>query len=452
MKTHYTFRSSHIRLLLFALVILPLLINPVVTLSFDDVYLYPKLWWLYGVILPAAVLVMRVHVTQRLIPAFWWLLALAGWLILGGLAVHHSLFTWYGASDRGDGVFMHIVYIIVALAGLTWAQDRGALAVSLCCAQAFAIGTSLLALTNILQQWGLLGVPGEGAFQGVTATLYGGTLGNRGYMGGALALLLPLIVWALPRCSSQQQRWLGTAIGLITWAWLGSWTRGAWLAGGLSLMWLLVWDPLSRQKIVFKPLIFGALLFSLTAIFGPTEGRNLSFLGHDQTQALTNSSGRGFLWKSAIDGIAQKPLMGWGPPGLWRFMATQPSDILLAGDPTGTGMTDIKVIKRLSQSAEQAPSFLIERPDGKKEIIHLAINKVHNEFLDYALTFGIPAGIIFTILLFSGIKQTMFQVTGLSAALMAYSVYLFTWPEIIRFAPIAWLLLGIALTSISKSR
>nr|WP_233218892.1 O-antigen ligase family protein [Deinococcus arcticus] len=267
-------------------------------------------------------------------------------------------------------------------------------------------------------------------------------------MAGALALVLPLILWALSRCSPGQQKWLSAAVVLITWAWLGCWTRGAWLAGGISLVWLLVWDSLSRQKLVLRPLIVGMTLFAFTAALGPTEGRNLSISGEGDTQALGDSSGRSLLWISAIGGISQKPLTGWGPPALWRFMATQPSQVLMASN----GLVNVQVIKRLQQTPEQPPGFLIRHTDGRKELLYLSINKVHNEYLDYALTFGVPASVLFLTVLIMGILQAKSDVTGISAGLLAYACYLFTWPEIIRFAPLAWLCMGIALASGTRAK
>lgn len=436
-------------MLLFALFVLSLIINPVVALSFDEVYLAPKLWWTYGVVVPSAGLLLHQH-RQALNWAWptWLLVALGVWWVGQGLLLWPNALAWWGPPDRADGLLMHLVYVLVALAGLAWAQATEREQVWARLTQASAVGGALLALPAILQFLNLMGVPGEGAIAGVAATPFGGTLGNRGYLGGALAMLFPLAIWHAQR---QPTWWSWAAILLVTWGLAASSTRGAWLAGLLALGILAVRTRLGKR--VWLAVLAGLTCFLISGVatgnvrlfsvnLAPADASSQNAVSV-QSQALTNTSGRGVLWKSALVGIRERPFFGWGPPALYRVMAERSTLELLKEGGAGP----VQAARRLSHDPTQPPRFALTHPDGRREIYTLSINKVHNEYLDYALTYGVPVALIVVALLTLGIICSWYSAPLLSAALVAYSAYLFTWPEVIRFAPLAWFILGVALAS-----
>lgn len=415
---------------------MPFLINPVITQSFDEIYLWPKIWWIYAVITPSALLLIWQNRTQvHLSVATMLLGGMTSWLLVAGLLLSPVRLTWLGPEDRADGIFMHLVYLLLAGAGLLWISNGQTRYKTNFLSKVFAVGACILALSNISQQLGLLGIPGEGAFMGITATLFGGTLGNRGYMGGVLALLLPLALSLLVR--QPRVIWHWAAVVLITWALAGSYARGAWLAGAAGLVWLLICQSQLRRLRFWWPIFLGLALIYPAQMVGGNGGRSFQ-----SVEAVADSSGRGVLWKSALYGISKKPLTGWGAPALWKAMNARPDAVLLAE----YGVKDIQSFRRLnSAGATVAPSFVVVHAQGKPELITMSINKAHNEYLDYALTYGIPAAIFFITLLAWAIWSGRTFAPGVSAGLLAYAVYLFTWPEIIRFAPIAWFMMGICL-------
>lgn len=426
------------RLLLLALWVLPLLINPVVALSFDEVYLAPKVLWIYAALLPSALLVLWRYrgALRHLRGPLVLLSAWGGWLVLSTLLNRSGWPGWWGTPDRADGVLMHLTYGALLLAGLAWARSEAQAPQVF--GRAALLGGALLALTNVLQQVGLMGVPGDGALSGVLASLYGGTMGQRGYMGGVLALLLPVGVVALGQRPRWAPGWL--AVVLISWAWAGSFTRGSWLAGALGLVWLLVWARPRPPLRAWGAVVLGvSLCVATVAVRG--EGRAFSLFGDSSDQALADSSGRGVLWRSALFGIPQRPVLGWGTPALWQAMNGRPARELLAD----FGQPDLAGIRRLNSGPTEAPRFMVAHRDGTRELVTLPINKVHNEYLDSALTYGLPAALLFAALLGMAIWSGRVLLPGLSAGLVAYAAYLLTWPEIVRFAPLAWFMMGLAL-------
>ncbi|WP_083922554.1 O-antigen ligase family protein [Deinococcus aquatilis] len=433
-------RNRPFALLVFAICGLPLWINPALTLSFDSVYLTPKILWIYAILLPCSLLLtwqLRKHLHQ-----FGVVFPVVGtWLFLMCLSalINQNLWSnWWGAADRADGVLMHGVYAALLLTGIGYARLADLHTQQRILSTGLLVGSSLLALTNIFQQVHLMGIPGEGAFTGVSATLFGGTLGNRGYMGGALALLLPLAFSATFK-GGFPQRGMFIAVMLITWALAGTFARGAWLAGALGLIWLAYWKrPKLREWL---PIGLGLMIFTVvTLIFGNGRGT--------EGQAITDSSGRSVLWRSALIGIQQKPLLGWGSPALWQVMNSRDAQTLLHEN----GTQNITAIQKRNDDPRSAPSFYVTHTDGSRERVDFTINKVHNEYLDYALTYGIPAALLFIVLISRSIWASRLIAPGLSGAVVAYAAYLLTWPEVIRFAPIAWFIMGLALGASFRSK
>lgn len=437
--------SSAIALLLVTLFSLPLIIDPRIFLSFDDTYLVPRLYWLYGAVLPASLLVLFNWTTRwhGLRPWGIVLLGMLGWLTLGAVAHGSNWAQWWGNPDRADGVLMHVLYGLLALAGWRWATQDSGWQFKLTLAA--LLGGGLTALTSVLQQLHLMGVPNGNALTGVSATPFGGTLGNRGYMGGAMALMLPLGLWGLGQFKDLP-RLLPWAIGanvLMVWALLGSNTRGAWLAGaGAVAMWW--WLSRRQRPRGWKVSLLGGLaLFATTAYafsFSQSSTSNVREFGRGDA-GITGSSGRKVLWNSALIGIQQKPLLGWGAGGLYRVMNTRSPEVLFQE----SGLQGQRISGFLNKRPEQAPLIQFRYPGGRPQFMPLNINKVHNEYLDYALTYGLPAAVLFVGLLMAGMWQSAWAAPGICGALVGYALYLMTWPDVIRFAPIAWFILGIAL-------
>lgn len=434
MTRNFNIESKNpLRLLAICLFILLLIINPGIYLETDPIYLDPKDITLKYLILPSSV--YAIYLARRAMPpgiALRLLLLLGIWLILLFILTKFSSELWIGPSNRRDGVFSHLIYISVALAGLfvvssdTKLSQRNYRYLSVA-----AVAASLFAVS---QQLGLLGVPGMD-LPGTSATVAGGTLGNRGYMGGALALLLPLSI-----CLARNRPSLWSYLGLIivTWGLSATVTRGAWIAGlaGVCVLWV------TRQLTLKVILLLSAgIALSLAPAFFLPDAPMRSFSGSSSAAILTNNSGRTVLYRSALIGIAERPLLGWGGNALWKVMAERSDQELLA---EGEAPAHVRAERR-DFGVNAPPSFILTLPTGEKQWFVLPVNKVHNEYLDYALTYGIPAAVLFTLLLGYGIWNAWTTAPVLSACLVAYGVYLLTWPEVIRFAPIAWFLLGLAL-------
>lgn len=413
------------------LMTLPLIIDLGLFLNTESIYLNPKIWWIYLVLLPSSLALIFRNGNFTKLRSFKFILVLFTVFLLAG--VWHwkdTGNTWMGAPNRRDGIIMHWVYLAVSLSGIAMASripDQRTFSF-------LAVGAAILSLTAILQQIDVAGVPGID-LPGAAATVAGGTLGNRGYMGGALALLLPLSIWL---ARNRPSLWSYAGLIIVTWGLSATVTRGAWIAGlaGVFVLWI------TRQLTLKVILMLSAgIALSLAPAFFLPDAPMRSFSGSSPAAILTNNSGRTVLYRSALIGIAERPLLGWGGNALWKVMAERSDQELLA---EGGAPAHVRAERR-DFGVNAPPSFILTLPTGEKQWFFLPVNKVHNEYLDYALTYGIPAAVLFTLLLGYGIWNAWTTAPVLSACLVAYGVYLLTWPEVIRFAPIAWFLLGLAL-------
>ncbi|WP_084473400.1 O-antigen ligase family protein [Deinococcus ficus] len=429
---------SAINLLLVALAGLVLIINPVITLNFDEIFLHPKVLWTYAVLLPCTLLVLWEHRTSWSTLRGWpaaTATALLCWMLSAALTHPQPGLNFWGASDRADGVLMHVIYALLLLSGLL-AWQKEALRQNII--RGLQVTTLLLALSSLAQQLHLWLVPGAGSTQGVSASLAGGTLGNQGYMGGALALLLPLIVGH--RFHSDRLTRCVTVI--TTWAVTGTDTRGVWLAALAGLACLWVWQRTQLTWKTWSAVSTGILLSVLTTLVLGNQSR------FDDPALLGQGSGRALLWTSALDGIRAAPVFGGPPPALWNALAQRPPENVLAE----MGESNLQSLEPLPRLAHQPPRYRIRRADGQGAIVTASINKVHNEYLDYALTYGVPAALLFLGLIGGCIGTGRRAATVVTAGVVAYAVYLLTWPEVIRFAPLAWFMMGIAASPLSTRK
>ncbi|WP_169311938.1 O-antigen ligase family protein [Deinococcus maricopensis] len=329
-----------------------------------------------------------------------------------------------GAPDRYQGLPIYISYSAILVAAFTLAKsdfrsfsNRIGIALSWTCVP--------LCLYSIAQYYDLLGVIGLDTTSGIMPTVAGSTLGNKGYLAGLLSLLLPICLHF-----SDKKRGLLLSVLLCGAGMTVTSTRGAMLAALVGIFTLII----QKRRLLIIPffvVVVGLLLPVLP--FGSKNARVYS-------DGLSNSSGRSVLWWSAIYGIQQKPVFGWGPGHLIDIMA-QRRDVEILQEMNIK--TQGKVVERLPFEQGGALQWRFTS-NGKSERVFQNINAVHNEYLEYALNFGIPTAISFVLLFLLGILRSWKKSPWAASALLAYMVYLLTWPESLRLAPIAWAILGIA--------
>ena len=425
-------------LFLLSLFMLPLVINPVTSLDFNDVFLNIKAVWILAVILPAAAYLMYQNWSEIDRRVAWLFTFWMGWILLAEILNIRGWLTLTGAPNRLQGLPVYLTYGLVALAAHLWSRREERAGKQF--VEVLSWLTVPLGVYVALQYYGIVGIVSANATSGVSATTSGATLGNRGYLAGCVALLLPLAATYAGR-----SRWGLLCVFLAGFSLTASLTRGALLAAAIGyICWIIQGN--AKQYQIHAALLLGLLapLAHLTAAQMGTR----SFGSGVGQQQLNDDSARAPLWNTALYGIKLRPLFGWGPGQLLDLMAQRPDNQLLSElKVQATGQTII----RLPRVTGGPLRWRTTRGTSRPALISQPVDAVHNEYLEYAFTFGIPAAVAFILLYLLGFFRSWKRLPWAAASLSTYLVYLLTWPETVRFAPLAWAILGFALAAARPS-
>ncbi|WP_407541230.1 O-antigen ligase family protein [Deinococcus radiomollis] len=251
-----------------------------------------------------------------------------------------------------------------------------------------------------------------------------------------MALLLPLIATV-----ASQSRWKLLFVFIVGFSLTASLTRGALIAAAVGYaLWLVQGN--AKCYAVHLALLLGLLTPLAHPNVNQTDLRK--FGSSTGGQAVTDSSGRTPLWNTALYGIHLHPILGWGPGQLLNVMAQRPDTQLIS---------EIKAqvvgrsVVRLPRNQDEPINWRIIGKGKWRNRVTEATNAVHNEYLEYALAYGIPAALLFLALFLLGFIRAWKRLPWAAASIAAYLIYLLTWPETVRFAPLAWAILGMSLAS-----
>ena len=192
-------------------------------------------------------------------------------------------------------------------------------------------------------------------------------------------------------------------------------------------------------------LAFGTLA-GTRALFNVQPHRNVPSLStledgnlsRADAQALTSS--RSELWRSALKGIAERPLFGWGFNGFgiaWPYIAN---------------WQEAKNQLYLSQKVPIAEvtsvshyTFRYLGTDEQAREGRVRTNKAHDMILDAGLSFGLVGLLLYVALvvymLYVGFAG---RAWGLEAVVVVYLAYGLTWFESAQYSHLAWWALSAA--------
>lgn len=232
--------------------------------------------------------------------------------------------SFFPSTRRGEGLVVFAVYLLMALAAARLNRRQVAMVIG-----ATLIGGTLIALVAIPQYYGVDPAAWAG-FEPVTQTrfygvvagqpaagpLYGarshGTLGNPIFLGGYMALLLPVAVSGA--LTAPRRWWLyGVAAVCLYGALIASQTRAAWMAAAIAGV--LLFAGLRGARLSGRRLAAVAIAFALaTAVMTFTQPK-VSLSQRALSAFRTGDASlaeRIYLWKKTLPLIAQRPVLGWG--------------------------------------------------------------------------------------------------------------------------------------------
>jgi len=165
--------------------------------------------------------------------------------------------------------------------------------------------------------------------------------------------------------------------------------------------------------------------------------------GGDLRPDLTKSTtleDRFTYWNIAISGIRQRPLTGWGGGQYYRYMGN---------------VADVEDLKNFLQDPNidlifhNENVFSYKDISGKMRLEKLNSWSAHNFILDTSLNFGIPAALLYLLLVFFNIRG-FFHGNPAAAATIAYHAFLLMWPVAVEASAVLWIMM--ALGSLPKPR
>ena len=220
-------------------------------------------------------------------------------------------------------------------------------------------------------------------------------------------------------------------------------TRGAQAAfiGGLVYLLVRFWRAGKVRRIVllaFVPLVIGgAGLLGASALGIQSATRALPSLTTLTTDPDTFTSSRLDYWRVAVDGIRERPLLGWGYNGFGLAMPYV-NDF----EKKFARYLDMKGGKAIRIDTLQGTDHYFFRYIGTDGLFHrgwVFSNKAHDLILDVWLSVGL--GGLVTYLLLLGIflwVTARGEGWGLEAVAVVYLIYTLTWFESAQFSQLTW--------------
>lgn len=245
-----------------------------------------------------------------------------------------------------------------------------------------------------------------------------GTFGNTNFMGNFVSMGLPIFII--------NYMFKGKKISLITsfivfFCLISCTARSGWVAFGAFCILLLVYLIENRKKEYVKRIIVLIVGFSiiLTVIYlqpnSPLKTKISSMKEEFETGEENLGSGRIQIWKISIELIKKYPVLGVGTDNLQYG---------IANNLTETSLTYILNKKGI--------------PD-----------KAHNEYLQIAVTLGIPALVIYLVFICSILLPKIKHIFSnkyilyLGSVIICYLVQAFFNISTIGIAPLFWFALGL---------
>ncbi len=422
--------------LLAAVGALPLVFVPNPSLGGETVFLLPKLMWLSVVIVPATLVLLAASRgasaqagTRSIRHAIALPALLVGWMFAASFTHDDPWRSVAGRIERYDGALPHLGLLLCAAGGATLASlgRRRSLG------SVLAWSGVAVAVVSVGQRLGVIPALASQRRSILLVDMPGSLIGNRGYTACFVAAMLPFAIErAQTNRTSRPIGWMiaiagsGSAIGF-------GWTRGASVAALAALITYVVACREGRRRAAALAGIAALGLMLGTALAPSAAGGSA---GHSFSAA---DSGRGVLYRAAFAGISGQPIVGHGAGGVLRVLTTT--------DPvTVLRWAKIDAASAERSAASTADILVIEgtRADGSAIRYENITSKTHNELLDYAVSYGIPAALLAGATMLLAIVRAR-RDAALVACLVGAAVGMLTWPQVMRTAPILWTVLGFAL-------
>lgn len=354
--------------------------------------------------------------------------------IFGILAILSTIFSksvttsFFGEENRYEGVLTIITYILIYYNAKYYFKSYK---------NFLYIGTIIyisICIFSIIQFYIneniiLMPIFGKGA---------NGTFGNVNFMGSFISLILPIFILGYI-LRNRKIYLLGSIVGFCSM--IMCVTRSSWIAFFIVMVIITIYLIKTKKKKYFKRFSIIASIFIICFIGINLIDSNQKILSKfNSTKADLIS-----LVEDNTNNTEELNKLGSGRIGIWRLT----SKIIYKTPILGCGVDAIK------ETLEQLYPI-----DNMRYIFdhNVCIDKAHNEYLQIAVTMGIPAILIY--LIFIGMieipcmkKMLKYKVIAIYfISITSYLAQAFFNISTIGVAPIFWFILGMASRNIKKTK
>lgn len=404
------------------LFIVPLLITPRKVYSIPYNILKICVLLLCGLTLLICLILKRKELKFDLIDKT--LLAFYALIILSTIFSANILKSIIGEHNRYEGVLTLTTYFLTYYCAKYYFNYNKKLKYFAIAVVLISSAIGILQYYNIFPLYYIFNIPFEPAFAS-------STFGNRNFFGSFLAICVPIFMALY--IIKRKKVYLVTSL-ISFWAMLVSMTRSSWVGLAVATIFGIIYVVKNFSKEILKRTIHIVIGFTIIFVFvlipppiadyfdvNTLNGR-LAALGHDFVVLFDNDaeksalgSGRMIIWKIALEELTFVPILGTGPDALV--------------DGLKENYTDDYV------------KFIVNT--------HMQIDKAHNEYLQIAVTLGIPALIVyltFIAQILASARKNIFKNNAtfiLFIPIVSYLVQAFFNISTIGVAPVFWALLGL---------
>ncbi len=352
-------------------------------------------------------------------------------LIISLFFAHDIKMAIMGRKYRVEGLITLLSYFLLFLAARTMAGPGRKVLMGV------TVSATILSLYGIAQFYGFDPFPRDFIRESWKVSM--ATFGNPNFFGSYLVLVIPVV---LHHAITNRQAISGICCAVMIYALVCTLSRGAWIGIGVAIatyvfMNLSFYGNFSKDR---RRIIYALLLTVLAVfIFNMTTGNIFSSRLHsiakdareviksDQkvTEKTINSSGatesglaRFYIWAKVIELIKERPWTGYGIENLL--------------EPFGQKFGNEAVSQRLGYGKVTRP------PD-----------KAHNEYLNIAVTTGIPSLLIYLVFIGLVLKRGWNKMRQspaylpFVAAILGYLTQAFFNISVASVAYIFWVFLGL---------
>jgi hypothetical protein len=343
-------------------------------------------------------------------------------IVISTLLSPYKTIALYGWPQRWEGLMAFFAYLILFLFTANFLNNRLRLKTAL---KYLLISSFLISLYGLIQFFGFDFIP-----RGPVRVNWGrpfSTLGNSNFAGSYLTMLLPLALTLYIYANKKRDIYLLGLSNTVLYAFLVvTATRSAWLATGIIIPLLIVLsyhqiktDPrrIFLLFLVFLLVTVGLNIYQKGGIYSRfmTIFSDLSVMLEGNEYELNQvGSSRMFIYQKSLPLLLKRPLLGSGPDTFARVF----------------------------------PQELFIEYSGKNKLV----DKAHCEYLQLAITVGLPALFCYLWFLVSLIKKNLSNLhyrnkyqLALFMAFLGYTIQAAFNISVVAVAPIFWAIMGMNL-------